>query len=261
MEVSGRPAGRPGAAPRVSTSDWLRQATIVAMPEHILLTRPEVGVAWLTLNRPEKRNALSIALRNEVVDALEVLASDEEVKTVVLTGAGDVFCAGFDLGEFRLAGPGDQQRLWESSDRFHAACLSFPLPLVAAINGPAIAGGFDLAVMCDLRIAAETARFAHPEQEWSDVVYGPLQDLVGGGVARDLCFTGRSVDAGEALALGLVSKVVPAADLSAEAGEMAAAVARAPREVLLRMKAKAIRRARVVLESDGRDGPGRTLDL
>ena len=231
------------------------------MPEHILVTRPEGGVAWLTLNRPDKKNALSIALRDEVAEALSALASDEEVKTVVLTGAGDVFCAGFDLGEFRLDGPGDQERLWESSDRFHLACLSFPLPLVAAVNGPAIAGGFDLAVMCDIRIASETARFAHPEQAWSDVVYGPLHDLVGGSVARDLCFTGRSVAATEALSLGLVSGVVAAADLTAAAAERAAAVARAPRHVLLRMKAKVIRRARVVLDDDGREGRARTLDL
>ncbi len=231
------------------------------MPRHILLTQPESGVAWLTLNRPEKKNALSIALRDEVTDALGTLASDEDVKAVVVTGAGDVFCAGFDLGEFQLDGPGDQQRLWESSDRFHMAVLSFPLPLLAAVNGPAVAGGFDLAVMCDIRVAAETARFSHPEQAWSDVVYGPLHDLVGGSVARDLCFTGRPVEAGEALALGLVSQVVPAADLHRAAADVATAVARAPRQVLLRMKAKAIRRAGVVREREGGAGPSRTLDL
>ena len=73
--------------------------------------------------------------------------------------------------------------------------LRFPLPTVAAVNGPALAGGFDLAVLCDLRVAATTARFAHPERTFGDVVYGPLHDLVGGAVARELCFTGRVVDA------------------------------------------------------------------
>ena len=86
--------------------------------------------------------------------------------------------------------------------------LEFPLPIVAAVNGPAIAGGFDLAVMCDLRIASETATFSHPEVTFGDVVYAPLHDLVGGAVARDLCFTGRKVDATEALALHLVTAVV-----------------------------------------------------
>ncbi len=221
----------------------------------ILVSPPADGVVTLTLNRPAKRNALSIALRDEVSDALRRLAADDAVKVVVVTGAGDVFCAGFDLGEFELDGPGDQERLWASSDRFHRACLEFPLPLIAAVNGPALAGGFDLAVMCDLRIAADTARFAHPEQAWGDVVYGPLHDLVGGAIAREICFTGRSVSAQEALALHLVSAVVPPGDLAAAAAETAAAVARPPREVLLRTKAKAIRRARVVSDS------GRTLDL
>ncbi len=115
--------------------------------------------------------------------------------------------------------------------------------------------------MCDLRITADTARFAHPEQAWSDVVYGPLHDLVGGGVARDLCFTGRSVDAGEALALGLVSRVVPADELRGVAAEVADLIARAPRDVLLRTKAKVIRRARVVLDGEGADGRIPTLDL
>ena len=85
---------------------------------------------------------------------------------------------------------------------------NFPLPLVAAINGPAIAGGFDLAVMCDLRVAATTARFAHPERSFGDVVYGPLHDLVGGAVARDLALGGRELSAEEALRVNLVSAVV-----------------------------------------------------
>ena len=115
-----------------------------------------------------------------------------------------------------------------------------------------MAGGFDLAVMCDLRIATTTARFAHPEQAFSDVVYGPLHDLVGGAVARDLCLTGRSLDAREALDLRLVSKVVPPADLEAEAMAFASQISRAPREILVRTKAKATRRAAVA---------GQTLDL
>jgi enoyl-CoA hydratase len=124
--------------------------------------------------------------------------------------------------------------------------LRFPLPIVAAVNGPAIAGGFDLAVMSDLRVAAETARFSHPEIEFGDVVYGPLHDVVGGGVARELCFTGRVVEAAEAIALGLVASVVPAGELAAEVARYTAMIGRAPRDVILRTKAKAVRRARVV---------------
>src|SRR5450755_2479155 len=184
--------------------------------DDVLVSSPGGGVATVTLNRPEKRNALSIAVRDLVSDALDELAAIEAVRCVVLTGAGDVFCAGFDLAEFRVEDPGFQTKLWASSDRFHRTVLCFPLPLVASINGPALAGGFDLAVMCDLRIASTTTRFAHPEQAWSQVVYGPLEALVGGGVARDLCFTGRAIDAAEALRVGLVSAVVAPGELAAE---------------------------------------------
>jgi enoyl-CoA hydratase/carnithine racemase len=217
----------------------------------VLRTAPEDGVVTLTLNRAEKKNALSIALRDELSDALVDLGGDEAVKTVVVTGAGDVFSAGFDLREFRQPELADQ--LWASSDRFHATVLRFPLPLIAAVNGPAIAGGFDLAVMSDVRVAADTARFSHPEIEFGDVVYGPLHDIVGGGLARELCFTGRVVEAQEAKALGLVSSVVPLAELANEVTRFTDLIGRAPRDVLLRTKAKAIRRAAVVREE--------TLDL
>jgi enoyl-CoA hydratase len=225
------------------------------MPEHLIIDGPDRGVAVLTLNRPDKKNALSVALRDEIADALAALASDDRVKTAIIIGAGDAFCAGFDLKEFERAASDAAfgKALWASSDRYHRACIEFPLPLIAAVNGPALAGGFDLAVMCDIRIAAHEARFAHPEITFGDVVYGPLHDLVGGAVARDLCFTGRNVAADEALSLGLVSRVVPRDALIPAAHETAAQIARAPRDVLLRTKAKAQRRANVT--------QGGTLDL
>jgi len=212
---------------------------------------PHGGVATITLNRPEKRNALSIAVRDAVSDALDRLAADEDCKVVVVTGAGEVFSAGFDLREFEQ--PELTEQLWASSDRFHRTCLEFPLPTVAAVNGPALAGGFDLAIMCDVRVASDSARFAHPELAFGDVVYGPLHDLVGGSVARDLCLTGRVLDAAEARTLGLVSAVVPGDELPAQAAESAAAISRAPRDVLLRTNAKFVRRAGVVSD--------KTLDL
>ena len=98
--------------------------------------------------------------------------------------------------------------LWASSDRYHDAVAQCPLVTIAAVNGPAIAGGFDLAVLCDLRVASATARFAHPEYTFGDVVYGPLHDLVGGAVARELTMTGRVLSAQEAKALHLVTDVV-----------------------------------------------------
>lgn len=203
------------------------------------------GIVTLTLNRPEKKNALSIALREQVSNALDRLVGDESVKAVVITGAGDTFCAGFDLGEFTSEDPAVRASLWPSSDRFHHTLLRFPLPTVAAVNGPALAGGFDLATLCDLRIAATTASFGHPEQSFADVVYGPLHDLVGGALARDLCMTGRRIDADEALRVGLVSSVVAPMDLQAATAGLCNRIAQAPRDSLLRTKAKALSRSTV----------------
>ena len=215
---------------------------------------PEAGVVTITLNRPAKKNALSVALRDEMVGTLAGLAEDEGVSCIVITGAGDTFCSGFDLAEFNVGDEEFQRELWASSDRFHHALLRFPLPLIAAVNGPALAGGFDLAVLCDLRIASHTARFAHPERSFGDVVYGPLHDLVGGGVARELCLTGRPVGADEARELGLVMQVVARAELAGVAQDVARRIAAFPRDFTIRTKAKIIGRMAI-------DPTTMTLDL
>jgi enoyl-CoA hydratase len=202
------------------------------------------AVVTLTLDRAQKRNALSIALRDLVSDALERLADDQDAKVVIVTGAGDVFSAGFDLTEFEARDdPDHMRRLWASSDRFHAAVLECPLPTIAAVNGPALAGGFDLAVMCDIRIAVPTVRFAHPEVLFGNVAYGPLRELIGGAAARELVLTGRDVLADEALALGLVSQIVAAPELMPAAKELAETIARPSRELVMRGKAKILRYA------------------
>ena len=184
-------------------------------------------------------------MRDEISDRLDVLADDDELKVLVVTGTGSVFSSGFDLREFeRAAGdPEFSTQLWASSDRYHHAVATFPGIAIAACNGPAIAGGFDLAVLCDLRIVASTARFAHPEYAFGDVVYGPLHDLIGGSLARELCLTGRELSAVEALARGLVTRVVDPEGLADAALELAERVAVAPRDVLRRTKAKALSKA------------------
>jgi enoyl-CoA hydratase len=225
------------------------------MPETLTrIDRVSPQVALLTLDRPDRRNALSIALRDEIADRLTALRDDSELVVVVLTGAGDVFCAGFDLREFAQAStdPAFEERLWVSSDRYHDAVAQFPLVTIAAVNGPAIAGGFDLAVLCDLRVAATTGRFAHPEYTFGDVVYGPLHDLVGGAVARELCMTGRELSAAEALDMCLVSSVVEPDALLDTALDLAGRVARGHRPSLLRTKAKAL--------AQTREGGDATLD-
>jgi len=211
----------------------------------VLLVERGDGYATLTLNRPAKRNALSVELRDAISDALDELAEDGSVKAVVITGNGPVFSAGFDLSEFQRAAGDDAfgRELWTSSDRYHETVLHFPLPTVAAVNGAALAGGFDLAILCDLRIASTTARFAHPERTFGDIVYGPLHDLVGGAVARELTIGGREVDAEQALAVHLVGEVVPPEVLMDATRLAVERIAAAPRDVLVRTKAKALRRA------------------
>ena len=212
------------------------------------------AVVTLTLNRPESKNALSIALRDEMSDRLAEIAGDERVKVAIVTGAGDLFSAGFDLKEFQRVGEREfADRIWASSDRFHRTLIEFPLPTIAAVNGPAMAGGCDLAMMCDLRIAAESASFSHPEVAFGTVAYGLLHDLLGGAVARELTLTGRVVESEEARALGLVTRVVPSEELASAARELADRIAARPRSVLLSDKQKIIRRSSNTLRG--------TLDL
>lgn len=200
------------------------------------------GVATLTLNRPEKKNALSIAARDAISDQLDELAGDDRLKALIVTGSGTCFSAGFDLDEFAVDDADFQARLWASSDRFHHTLIRFPLPTIAAVNGAALAGGCDLALMCDIRVAAASAFFGHPEHGFGDVIYALLHDLVGGAVARDLCFTGRRFDAAEAFRLGIVREVVADRELPSAARRVAAEIVRAPRWALIRTKAKAIAR-------------------
>jgi len=200
------------------------------------VTRPAERVAVVTLNRPEKRNALSIELRGELADALGELGGDEELGCVVLTGAGSAFSAGMDVTQF---GGDDANRLAlvESSERMFGAVARFPLPLVAAVNGPAIAGGFVLALLCDVRIAGTSARFGFPEVgRHIPPSYAAARAALGPAVARRLCLTGEVVDAVAAEPLGIVSEVADDPALAARATELAAGIATATSWTVREMK-------------------------
>ena len=118
------------------------------------------GIATLRLDNERRRNALSIAMRDAISDTLEQWASDDRVRVVVLTGTGTTFCAGFDLKEF--AQPDLARTIRDSSRRYHLAVWRFAKPVIAAVNGAALGGGFDLSLLCDLRIATPDAEFGHP---------------------------------------------------------------------------------------------------
>src|SRR3972149_9521256 len=155
------------------------------MPYELLLLEKRDKAVIVTLNRPDKRNALSTALRNEIDACLGGLEADDTVSVVVVTGAGPGFCAGFDRNEFFQREPDQLKAFVQSTDRFHLRLINFAKPLVAAINGPAMGGGLDLAALCDVRVAAETAAFAHPAVKFgAPTLYGPLAEIIGGGPAR-----------------------------------------------------------------------------
>ena len=191
------------------------------------VTRPADRVAVVTLNRPDKRNALSIELREELTEALEALGGDEDLGCVVLTGAGSAFSAGMDVSQF--GGDLDnRRRLVETSERMFGAVARFPLPLIAAVNGPAVAGGFVLALLCDVRIAGAGARFGFPEVgRHIPPSYAAARAALAPAVARRLCLTGEVVDAVPAERLGIVSEVVDDPVLATRATELAAQVASA----------------------------------
>ncbi len=202
----------------------------------LLSIDPHGVVAVVTLQRPDKRNALSIDLRVELADAFSRLGSDDGVACVVLTGAGTAFCSGMDTSQFG----GDlehRRRLVETSTGAFHAVARCPKPVVAAVNGPALAGGFALALLCDVRIASELATFGYPELPMGiPPSYAAARAAVSPGIARDLCLTGRVVDAAEALRLGIVLDVSPPDELQAAALAKAEAIARMPRAAILETK-------------------------
>lgn len=195
-----------------------------------LQERPD-GIGIITLNRPEKRNAISIQMRQEISACLAVWRDDGGIRVVIITGAGKAFSAGFDLDEFKQ--PERFDELLESSSRYHRDLWHFPKPVIAAVNGAAMGGGFDLAALCDIRLCSETASFGHPEVKFgAPPLYTPLRWIIGDGLARDLCLTGRRVDAREAHRIGLVSAMEKDELLPERAIQLAQTVMEAPAATL-----------------------------
>ncbi len=212
--------------------------------EEVVLKRIDGHVATLTINRPDKLNALNIETRGRMVQELDELAKNDDIRVVVITGAGDkAFIAGADISEFEGRSPVDQYRVMTDSSVF-LAVDRFPKPTIAAINGFCLGGGCELAMACDIRIASEKAKLGQPEINLGLLPGGGgtqrLPRLVGMGAAFKLLYTGDFIRADEALRIGLVDEVVPAGDVAARAKELAEAIA-AKSPVALRLIKQAVR--------------------
>lgn len=192
-------------------------------------------VATLTLNRPEKRNALSLKLREWLTGELNRLAQDDDVRCVVVTGAGSAFCAGMDTSEFG----GDRahkERIVELSIGLFRGLGAFPKPVVAAINGPAVAGGFALALLCDVRVASSEATMGFLENRRGiPPSYAAARAALPAALATDLCLTGRLLDASEAHRLGVVGAVHAPEELLDRATALAADLGEAASETKRRI--------------------------
>jgi 2-(1,2-epoxy-1,2-dihydrophenyl)acetyl-CoA isomerase len=205
------------------------------MSNEILLAR-DGGVAVITLNRPERMNAVYLEMMIELGELLANLDGDDDVGAIVLTGAGRGFCAGGDVKAMATRGPRSFEGRVADLKRMHRVPLairSMPKIVIAAINGPAAGAGLSLALACDLRFASDTVKFS---TSFAKVGlpgdFGgshSLQRLVGPTMARELYLTSRSVDADEALRIGLVGRVMPGEQLLAEAMTVAREIASGPR--------------------------------
>jgi enoyl-CoA hydratase/carnithine racemase len=199
------------------------------MESDVLLTAREGDVVTLSLNRPEKRNAMTVPMLTALRSAFHELAAAEDVRVVVLTGSGKAFCSGLDLKEMGLARRPDGSVEYPDIEDALQALEHCPLPTIAMIQGDAIAGGLELALHCDLRIAGASARMGMPLARIGLVVPYPLTqkllDTVGTAMAKELLFTGALLDAESARRAGLVGRVVPDAELTAATRTLAAEIA------------------------------------
>jgi len=200
-----------------------------APEEPLLLRQNSGGVATLTLNRPDKFNALSIGLMTAVQDELDAVATDKSVRVVVLAGNGKAFCAGHDLKEMRQdSGRAAIKALFEQCSRMMLTLTRIPQPVIARVHGIAAAAGCQLVAQCDLAVAVEEARFATSGIKVGLFCNTPMVALTRNlprKQAMEMLLTGEFIDAPTALSYGLVNRVVPAAELDDAVAELAERVA------------------------------------
>lgn len=230
------------------------------MAENIILDRTD-RIARITINRPDKLNALNIRTRQEMAEALDELRADDAIRVVVITGAGEkAFVAGADINEFAGRTAVQQRAVMKAKSIFTAA-EEFPKPLIAMINGFCLGGGCELALACDIRLAGEKARFGQPEINLGIIPGGGgtqrLTRLIGEGRAMQMILSGEMIDAQTALRFGLVNEVHPVDQLEARTMELAARIAEKSPIALAMAKTAVKNAARMTL----REGLDSEIDL
>jgi methylglutaconyl-CoA hydratase len=214
------------------------------MTEPLVLYTAAPPAVVITLNRADKRNALSRALIAALTDAFTLARADAAARCVILTAAGNVFCAGMDLAELQesLATPPEATPVWDDAlrlARLYDLIYTLPKPTIAAVNGAAVAGGAGLVTVCDLALAVPQAKFGYPEVRRGLVAAMVMPHLlrhVGERCARHLLLTGETIDAAEAMRVGLINEVVPAEHLMPRTQELARAFAEGGPNALARTK-------------------------
>jgi len=187
----------------------------------ILLDRKD-RYATVTMNRPREMNALSREMRSELYECFSALEQDQEVSVIVLTGGNYVFSAGMDIKEMASLPDGEIDDYFKSITRYLGRIYTCKKPVIAAVGGIALGGGFNLALVCDLIVASESAIFSHPELKFGlNPLFSPLRNLVGMSKAKEIAMLGEPVAAKEALRIGLINKVARPDEL----GEVAQAMA------------------------------------
>jgi enoyl-CoA hydratase len=205
-----------------------------------ILFEVEGAVATITCNRPDKLNALNQELLAELSAAIDEVAGNPAIRVLVLTGAGRAFVAGADIEQFTKLDPLTAREFAQAGFDLGLKLEGLPIPVIAAVNGYALGGGCELAMACDIIYAADTARFGQPEVNLGIMPgFGGTQRLarlVGKGLAKEICLTGRMLDAAEAKAAGLVARVFPAETLMTEAFKVARNLAEKGRVALRGIK-------------------------
>jgi len=212
-------------------------------------------VAFVTINRPDKLNALNAATKAELLELFNKLKNDSSVDIIILTGAGEKsFVAGTDIAELAALDATSGKEFSQSGQDLFNLIENLGKPVIAAVNGYALGGGCELALACHLRIASENAKFGQPEVNLGIIPgYGGTQRLarlIGKGRAMEMILTSNQIDAGEALRVGLVNKVVPQTELLSTAENVARTIL-SKGQVAIRMALKAVNMTEETTQSDG----------